>query len=175
MTDSQPNEARGPGFWIVQAILIVVLVVLAYYAGRFARDSIAHGGGTDDATAVAGAKKLLSDAAGLRKGEWTPADELAFRSQLANVSYATRRALRRQWVGDVNAGKLKRVYPEVQLRACTADEKEKLEQEKAKEKLCMVVAGEKPEPGKPEQAPPETGKQPGATRPGTEGKPVQAK
>jgi hypothetical protein len=174
MSDSQTSEARGPGFWIVQAILIVVLVVLAYYAGRFAKDRMAHGGGTDDVTAVAEARKLLTDAAGLRKGEWTPADELVFRTKLANVSYATRRALRRQWVSDVNAGKLKRTYPEVKLRACTPDEKEKLEQEKAKEKLCMVVAGDQTGTGKPEQAPPETGK-PGANRPGTEGKPVQAK
>ena len=122
------NHGPSSGFWLVQALLLLVVAAAAFLAGKWAGSERSHDDRgpregaplskgcddralfPDDAVSVQAAESLLKGA--LQNGKWTSEQDDQLRRQLFNQSLETRVRITQSLADAVNTKKLKRVaYP----------------------------------------------------------------
>jgi hypothetical protein len=106
MTDNSQTSGRsrlGGAFWLVQGLVILALVILAYLVGRScaARGQPQRPVIVDDEKARAAAEQHL--VAAEQKKTWNQADETEFRGELVGLSFKTRFAFQRRLAHLINS------------------------------------------------------------------------
>lgn len=105
---------RNDGFTVVHALLVIVLTVLAFFAGRWHSRPVEV---EDKPQSLNEATAMLSTAQAAPDKTWTREQDLAFYRHLGQLSPQTRERLSANLANLVNTGKLKPAYPDIKV--CT--------------------------------------------------------